>query len=111
MARAHAECRIPADVWVHRPREEHQATPMVFLGYEDGSKAYRLYDPEGGKVVVSRDVVFNEAAAWEWKEPAMGEERGVRVSAVDTCAKVSADAGALWLIRQTTAASWAPFSI
>jgi len=24
-----------------------RSTPMVFLGYEDGSKAYRLYDPEG----------------------------------------------------------------
>ena len=50
-----------------------RSTPMVFLGYEDG----RLYDPEGGKVVVSRDVVFDDAAAWEWREPAMGEERGV----------------------------------
>ena len=35
---------------------------MVFLGYEDGTKAYWLYDPARGKVVVSRDVVFDEAA-------------------------------------------------
>ena len=36
---------------------------MVVLGYEEGSKAYRLYDPNRGKVVISRDVVFDEKAA------------------------------------------------
>jgi hypothetical protein len=43
---------------------EERSTPMVFLGYEEGSKAYRLYDPTSGKVVVSRDVVFDKAATW-----------------------------------------------
>lgn len=38
---------------------EDRSTPMVFLGYEGGSKAYRLYDPKGGKVVVSRDILFD----------------------------------------------------
>ena len=42
---------------------EDKSTPMVLLGYEEGTKAYRLYDPCGGKVVVSRDVVFDEKAA------------------------------------------------
>ena len=32
---------------------------MVFLGYAEGTKAYRL------KVVVSRDVVFDKKAAWD----------------------------------------------
>jgi hypothetical protein len=41
---------------------EDRSSPMVFLGYEEGSKAYRLYNPKGGKVVVSRDVVFDETA-------------------------------------------------
>ncbi|CAA0836931.1 cysteine-rich RLK (RECEPTOR-like protein kinase) 8 [Striga hermonthica] len=31
---------------------EDRSTPMVFLGYEEVSKAYRLYDPRGGKVMV-----------------------------------------------------------
>ena len=36
---------------------------MVLLGYEADTKVYRLYDPRGGKVVVSCDVVFDEKAA------------------------------------------------
>ena len=36
---------------------------MVLLGYEEGTKAYWLYDPRGGKVVVSRDVVFDKKVA------------------------------------------------
>jgi hypothetical protein len=28
---------------------EDRSTPMVFLGYEEGSKAYRLYDPASGR--------------------------------------------------------------
>ena len=42
---------------------EDRSTPMVFLGYAAGTKAYRLYDPCGDKVLVSRDVVFDEKAA------------------------------------------------
>ena len=43
---------------------EDRSTPMVLLGYEKGTKAYRLYNPRGGKVVVSCDVVFDEKASW-----------------------------------------------
>ena len=42
---------------------EDRSTPMVFLGYTEGTKAYRLYDPCGDKVLVSRDVVFDEKAS------------------------------------------------
>ena len=52
---------------------EDRSTPMVFLGYTEGTKAYRLYDPRGDKVTVSRDVVFNEEAAWDWNSPSTGE--------------------------------------
>lgn len=33
---------------------------MVFLGYESGTKGYRLLDPEANRIVVSRDVIFEE---------------------------------------------------
>jgi hypothetical protein len=41
---------------------------MVFLGYEPGTKAYRLYNPVSDRVVVSRDVVFEEGRVWNWAE-------------------------------------------
>ena len=44
---------------------EGRSTPMVFLGYAEGTKAYWLYDPRGDKVLVSRDIVFDEKAAWD----------------------------------------------
>jgi len=55
---------------------EDRSTKMVFLGYEEGSKAYRLYDPVTGRVIVSRDVVFDEAAAWKWDEEEMAVGEG-----------------------------------
>ena len=44
---------------------EDRSTLMVLLGYAEGTKAYQLYDPRGGKVLVSHDVVFDEKAAWD----------------------------------------------
>ena len=44
---------------------EDRSTPMVFLGYMEGTKVYRLYDPRGDKVLVSRDVMFDEKATWD----------------------------------------------
>ncbi|XP_048625675.1 uncharacterized protein LOC106444440 isoform X1 [Brassica napus] len=37
---------------------------LVHLGTEPGSKAYRLLDPQTQRVVVSRDVVFDETKGW-----------------------------------------------
>lgn len=30
------------------------------------SKAYKLYDPKSKKVVISRDVIFEESQGWKW---------------------------------------------
>lgn len=45
---------------------EDRSKPMIFVGYEAGSKAYRVYDPATQRVRVSRDVVFDEEACWQW---------------------------------------------
>jgi len=38
----------------------------VLLGYNDESKAYRLFDPIAKKIVISRDVMFDEGESWNW---------------------------------------------
>jgi hypothetical protein len=45
---------------------------MVLIGYEPGTKAYRLYNPVTDRVHVSRDVVFEEGRAWNLGESGTG---------------------------------------
>ena len=40
----------------------------IFVGYATCEKGYRVYDPLTKKLILSRDVVFDENAAWEWKK-------------------------------------------
>jgi hypothetical protein len=71
-------CR--AHVKITRPglkKLDDRSVPAVFLGYEPGSKAYRLYDPVAKRILVSRDVVFDEGRAWDWQsasEPVVTSE-------------------------------------
>lgn len=46
---------------------DDRSEAAVHLGNEPGSKAYRLYNPTSKRIIVSRDVVFNEKAHWNWK--------------------------------------------
>jgi hypothetical protein len=39
---------------------------MIFVGYETGSMAYRIYDPASKSIHITRDVVFDEEAKWSW---------------------------------------------
>ncbi|KAK9074991.1 hypothetical protein SSX86_003310 [Deinandra increscens subsp. villosa] len=55
----------------HQKKLEDRSTPMVYLGKEQNSKAYRLLNPKTSKLVISRDVVFQEDKSWKW-------EKGVR---------------------------------
>jgi transposase InsO family protein len=53
------------DAYVHVPKEnrsklDKKAEKYIFIGYKDGLKGYKLWNPETKKVVYSRDVVFRE---------------------------------------------------
>jgi hypothetical protein len=52
---------------------DDRSVPMVFVGYEDGAKAYRLYNPATKRLHISRDVLFEEERQWDWSE--YGEEK------------------------------------
>lgn len=50
---------------VHIPKQcrkklDSKSKECTMVGYSENSKAYRLYDPEQRKIIVSRDVVFFE---------------------------------------------------
>ena len=40
----------------------------MHLGFSEESKAYKLYDPMNKKVIVSRDVLFDESKSWNWDD-------------------------------------------
>ncbi|CAL2227983.1 unnamed protein product [Prunus armeniaca] len=57
--------------YAHVPNQQRQKLDLasqrcVFLGYGSCEKGYRLYNLVTGKVIISRDVVFNEDASWDW---------------------------------------------
>nr|GFD09082.1 retrovirus-related Pol polyprotein from transposon TNT 1-94 [Tanacetum cinerariifolium] len=51
-----------------RVKLDDKSKKCVFLGVSEESKAYRLYDPVSNKIIVSRDVVFDEEASWDWEK-------------------------------------------
>jgi hypothetical protein len=53
------------DEFFHVPKEkkrnlDKKVVKCVFIGYKDGMKAYKLWDPTSRKIMYSRDVVFEE---------------------------------------------------
>jgi hypothetical protein len=50
----------------HLKKLDDRSRKLVYFGVEEGSKAYRLYDPATNKIVVSRDTVFEEKLVWDW---------------------------------------------
>ena len=53
------------DAYVHVPKEnrsklDNKVEKCIFIGYKDGVKGYKIWNPENKKIVYSRDVVFRE---------------------------------------------------
>lgn len=51
---------------VKRTKLDAKSFTCVLLGVIEESKAYKLYDPVAKKVVISRDVVFEDDKSWNW---------------------------------------------
>ena len=56
---------------VHVPEErrtklDNRSITCVLLGVSEESKGYKLFDPIAKRVVVSRDVIFEEEKQWDW---------------------------------------------
>lgn len=50
----------------HQAKLDDRSIPVVFIGYENGTKAYRVFDPVSRRVHVTRDLVFDEKRSWDW---------------------------------------------
>lgn len=46
---------------IQRLKLDPTAISLVLVGYESGAKAYRLWDPDTKRIIISRNVVFNES--------------------------------------------------
>jgi hypothetical protein len=53
----------------------------VFFGYEPRTKGYRIYDPVKDKLMVTRDVIFDEKKPWNWegKEDSKAKEAAEKI--------------------------------
>ncbi|GJV36690.1 ribonuclease H-like domain, reverse transcriptase, RNA-dependent DNA polymerase [Tanacetum coccineum] len=60
-----AYAKVPSQ---HLTKLDDRSIKMVHLGSEQGSKAYRLYNPATHRICVSRDVKFKEDETWDWNE-------------------------------------------
>jgi hypothetical protein len=49
-----------------RSKLDDKSEKFVFVGYDASSKGYKLYNPNKGKIVISRDVQFDEEGSWNW---------------------------------------------
>jgi hypothetical protein len=48
-----------------RSKLDDKSEKCIFIGYDEQSKAYKLFNPITKKVIVSRDVVFKEEESWD----------------------------------------------
>ncbi|KAA0039323.1 copia-type polyprotein [Cucumis melo var. makuwa] len=51
-----------------RGKLDDKSEKNVFVGYDASSKGYKLYNHVTKKTIVSRDVVFDEEASWNWND-------------------------------------------
>ena len=49
-----------------RGKLDTKAKKGIFIGYSSQSRGYRMLNLEDEKIVISRDVTFDENASWNW---------------------------------------------
>ena len=60
-----AYAKIPE---ARRTKLDDKGEKCIFLGYGDRTMGYKLYNPITKKVIMTRDVIFEEEDMWDWKE-------------------------------------------
>jgi hypothetical protein len=52
---------------VKRYKLDKTREKCIFVGYSSMSMGYRLYNLKTNKIIISRDVLFEEKAKWNWE--------------------------------------------
>ncbi|GAA0166350.1 transmembrane signal receptor [Lithospermum erythrorhizon] len=53
---------------VGRSKLDDRSITCIFLGVNEGTKGYRLMNTETKRIVICRDVIFEEDKCWEWED-------------------------------------------
>ena len=48
-----------------RSKLDDRSQKVVFISYKENSKGYKFFNPSNNKVIISRDVEFEENATWD----------------------------------------------
>ena len=56
-----------------RTKLDDKGEKCIFLGYGDRIMGYKLYNPITKKVIMSRDVIFEEEEMWDWEQKEVGK--------------------------------------
>ncbi|OMO69325.1 Integrase, catalytic core [Corchorus capsularis] len=75
---------------VKRDKLDHKADTGIFLGYSSNVKGYRVYNLKTEKVILSRNVKFDEFAAWDWNSHEI-QATGRQSTMSDQSLELSAD--------------------
>ncbi|CAL5332754.1 unnamed protein product [Camellia sinensis] len=51
-----------------RTKLDDKGEKCILVGYGDRTMGYKLYNPSTRKVIMSRDVIFEEEEAWNWNQ-------------------------------------------
>jgi Reverse transcriptase (RNA-dependent DNA polymerase) len=60
-----------------RSKLDDKSVKCIFIGYCSQTKGYKMYNPADGKVIVSRNVKFDENSSWKWNDEE--ESDGIRI--------------------------------
>ena len=55
------------------------------MGYSSQSKGYSLYNLKTNKLIISKDVIFDEKTAWNWEEVKLRRKQFFLMNFKQTC--------------------------
>lgn len=59
--------RLYVHISIHiRGKPEDKGKKGIFVSYNQVTKGYKLYNPVTKKLVIGRNVAFDEDATWDW---------------------------------------------